>query len=162
MVIDPLFHFSDTIIAAVHSTEQRDWWRKDKPSGLWVSVEGNGDGWSDWCASEDFGIGAVPHVVHLHPEANILRIANGAELIAFHREFHIPSGNRFREGREIDWITVAKRWQGIIIAPYVWSARLSVETAWYYGWDCASGCIWDAAAVDDILAIPVPEKQAAE
>jgi hypothetical protein len=21
---------------------------------------------------------------------------------------------------------------------------------WYYGWDCASGCIWDSAAVERV------------
>jgi hypothetical protein len=45
----------------------------------------------------------------------------------------------------IDWLRVAQKSAGIIIAPYIWERRLHLP--WYYGWDCASGCVWDAAAV---------------
>jgi len=36
---------------------------------------------------------------------------------------------------------VSKEYDGIEIAPYQWDARLSL--IWYYGWDVASGCIWN-------------------
>ena len=29
-----------------------------------------------------------------------------------------------------------------VVSPYQWNCRLSLETCWYYGLDCASGCIW--------------------
>ena len=36
-----------------------------------------------------------------------------------------------------------------------------MELFWYYGWDCASGCIWDPAAVAEIkprFADRMPER----
>ena len=44
-----------------------------KPHGLWLSVEGNGDGWRDWCLSEGFGIEWLTHVhdVSLAEGANV-------------------------------------------------------------------------------------------
>ena len=44
----------------------------------------------------------------------------------------------------------AEGWAGIEIAPYIWARRLDGPARWYYGWDAASGCIWDptAAAVE--------------
>ena len=53
---------------------------------------------------------------------------------------------RFRD-RYIDWPAVATDYPGLIIAPYQWSCRMSEFTRWYYGWDCASGCIWNADAI---------------
>ena len=32
--------------------------------------------------------------------------------------------------------------------------RLDMETRWYYGWDCASGCVWDASAVQSVEPLP--------
>jgi len=53
----------------------------------------------------------------------------------------------YEKGREIAWSLVADEYQGIVIAPYVWSRRLCYGANWYYSWDCASGCVWDASAV---------------
>jgi hypothetical protein len=52
---------------------------------------------------------------------------------------------------EIEWRKVAERFDGIIIAPYIWQRRLDLESSWYYSWDCASGCIWNASAVREIV-----------
>lgn len=49
------------------------------------------------------------------------------------------SGNPYT--RSIDWLRVKTQYGGIEIAPYQWKRRLS--SFWYYGWDCASGAIWD-------------------
>lgn len=48
----------------------------------------------------------------------------------------------------IDWQAVASDHDGIIISPYNWPARH--EMIWYYPWDCASGCIWNADAITSI------------
>jgi hypothetical protein len=58
-----------------------------------------------------------------------------------------PSGNYLYY---IDWSKVAAKHQGIIIAPYCYARRLTYHTAWYYGWDCASGCIWDLKAIQSV------------
>ena len=47
----------------------------------------------------------------------------------------------------IDWHAVAQAYAGIEIAPYCWSLRFEYEFLWYYGWDCASGCVWELSAV---------------
>ena len=52
----------------------------------------------------------------------------------------------------IDWPKVAERYDGIIIAPYQWSRRLD-GPMWYYGWDCASGCVWRARAVLELKSM---------
>jgi hypothetical protein len=52
--------------------------------------------------------------------------------------------------RSINWAGVAKDYQGVIIAPFVWDRRLHDAYSWYYTWDCASGCIWDAAAIERV------------
>lgn len=52
----------------------------------------------------------------------------------------------------VNWPLIATRWDGIIIAPYQWSCRYDDRTFWYYGWDCASGCIWNLHAITDVIA----------
>ena len=41
----------------------------------------------------------------------------------------------------IDWKKVASKYDGIEIVPYQPKARMNL--LWYYGWDIASGCIWN-------------------
>ena len=52
----------------------------------------------------------------------------------------------------MDWGYLATQYQGLIIAPYLWDLRL-FGPAWYYGWDCASGCIWDLTAVESFSLV---------
>ena len=48
----------------------------------------------------------------------------------------------------LDFLKVMDEYDGIIIAPYQYSCRLmNSSTAWYYGWDCASGCIWNLGCI---------------
>lgn len=125
-----------------------------KPVGLWVSVDGDDD-WESWCTSESWGLDrlAVRHRVTLSPTANILHVSTVAQLDAFHTEY----ASALLPGRArchfIDWPRVARSHDGIIIAPYQWSRRLHPVTAWYYGWDCASGCIWGPRAIASIEVI---------
>lgn len=110
-----------------------------KPRGLWVSVDGEDD-WPTWCAAEEYGIGPHRFVVTLTDTADILHLATPEQIRDFGREY---GGDYY----DIDWTRVAEKHQGIIIAPYQWSLRLAHEVAWYYPWDAASGCIWDATAI---------------
>lgn len=123
----------------------------DKPFGLWVSVTGEDD-WASWCNSEEFRLGClqVKHRVTLNPTANVLYLSSVAELDSFHEMFRFEtdfdrecnSGPAFWP---IDWNTVIGKYDGIIIAPYIWERRIM---SWYYGWDCASGCIWNLDAIE--------------
>ena len=137
-------HFADAVIKHVEPRAQTN---KDnfKPKGLWYSIEGNGDGWSDWCKSENFEdtTQQVAHELHINTN-DILCISTPEELDAFTKQFaYDPYKNaRLKILRYIDWTRVANLWPGIEITPYLWSCRLDNRYFWYYSWDCASGCIW--------------------
>ena len=123
-----------------------------KPVGLWVSVEGEDD-WKSWCKSEDFSIDSLvcASEIVLASEANILTLTNAFDIDLFTEQYG-KSCEWSSRRRSIDWLKVAEEYQGIIIAPYVWERRLSDHTFWYYGWDCASGCIWDIKAIQSVLS----------
>lgn len=155
-----LLHYSNTPVATVYSVEQKvgvPRYRHDKPTGLWVSVEGEDD-WRTWCESESFGnpSAQVCHEVTLSPGAKILRIATEGALREFSHTFGFERYPRLPEYPDhvnvagIAWDHLSHCYQGIIIAPYQWECRLDDRVGWYYGWDCASGCIWDASAVATI------------
>ena len=128
--------------------------RGDKPNGMWFSVDGDGDGWSEWCKGEKFGLERlkVRTQIIFHLDAKILRLSNAKAIRRFTKTYGV-NPDWMRDARfgnmvyGIDWPRIAKRYDGIIIAPYVWSCRLDHSTFWYYGWDCASGVVWRARAV---------------
>jgi hypothetical protein len=129
-----------------------------KPSGFWVSVESDDEdsyGWSNWCLDNDFDVAKLAnvHEVTLAAGANILRINTAEELRTFTRAWDLPTYRPPKLGERINWQGVAELYQGILITPYLWSERLSNEAFWYYGWDCASGCIWDLAAIESIRLV---------
>ena len=135
-----------------------------KPRGFWVSVDGPDD-WKDWCIGEEYGLDSLTHrtVVALSPTANVLVLDSVAKLLSFTVGFskldaayaHIEE--RLRPGMSgIDWPTVAEQYDGIIITPYQWQCRMLDTTSWYYGWDCASGCIWNL----DVLSVVPAEVDA--
>lgn len=127
-----------------------------KPKGLWLSVEntslqeGKRDSWYDWCQAESFGIGPLRHRVKLNPDANVLWLTDPGDIDRFTMKWTDDGHGRFYRG--VRWGDVAKHYAGIIIAPYQWSRRMTDHTFWYYGWDCASGCIWNKDAIESIGA----------
>jgi hypothetical protein len=114
-----------------------------KPAGFWVSV---GSGWADWCEGEEFRTENLVHTyrVRLVPDANVLTIGDVDGLDGFTDTHQL---DRYH----LDWPKVAANHQGVVIAPYQWSRRF--EHLWYYGWDCASGCIWDLSAIADVTVL---------
>lgn len=127
-----------------------------KPNGLWVSVEGEDD-WASWCSSEmpEWVNGRAVTEIVLKPDAKILKIESDAQLIAFHHQFGaVPEYELQRYpprlwAKQPHWKGVSETYAGIIIAPYNWARRLDQDVRWYYGWDCASGCIWDLSVIED-------------
>lgn len=125
-----------------------------KPSGLWVSAKGEYD-WPWWCLAEEFGKERLlfRHTVTLKPDANILVLDTEAKMHGFNHDYSGGYGNVRKSLADIlerqskDWVRVANDYDGILIAPYHWSLRLESEFSWYYGWDCASGCIWNLDAI---------------
>jgi hypothetical protein len=128
-----------------------------KPLGFWVSVEDDPEeGWKSWCVNAEYELESLAHEyeVIIEPNSNILIIDSTEKIISFSEKFRADSiefgsENCFR----IDWINVKKEYQGIIISPYRWDCRLNPLTIWYYGWDCASGCIWDLECIEEFKLI---------
>ena len=119
-----------------------------KPTGLWLSVVGQDD-WASWCTGEEFRLDdlAQTTVVNLVPGANVKMLSTALDLDLLTSEFHFRMG-AYDDSHSIDWPSVAAQFDGIIIAPYVWPRRL--DLMWYYGWDCASGVIWNLSAIADV------------
>lgn len=132
----------------------------DKPRGFWFTDDSE-DCWASWCRAENFCLEALTfkHEVKLD-ESKLLILRTGEELDQFLQDFTIyHSWHSSYTDRCINWPEVAKQYAGIIITPYQWSHRLSHDSNWYYGWDCASGCVWDASAILSINLIDINEME---
>jgi len=130
-----------------------------KPKGFWVSVDGE-YGWPEWCRAEEYGTDSlvVAHEVRLTGSANVRRVTSVQEIDQFHNEFAAPTASDIKSGCEvwlwgIEWPRVARLYDGIIITPYLWERRYAGDTSWYYGWDCASGCIWNLTAIESVTVL---------
>lgn len=160
-----LLHYASKPVERVNSVDQEPRHRSAtlfKPRGLWVSVEGEDD-WLTWCLSEGFAPQnlAFVHEIVLSPSARLIHLSGADQIDEFTRAYGLTDLASYglsglAQGYAIDWCRLADEYQGIIIAPYVWERRLKGGARWYYPWDCASGCIWDAAAVDAIKLLDFP------
>ena len=110
-----------------------------KCEGLWLSDENTDLTWKSWCEGEEF------HLDYLTCEttfevniSEILFLGNYDAISWFNQKY---KKSLFKSIESIDWQKVQDENKGLIISPYCWKARL--EFMWYYGWDCASACIWD-------------------
>lgn len=137
-----------------------------KPHGMWFTVGNGEDSWRAWCEAEDFH---PTHLVHateviFKPTARVLKISTPNGLVSFTERYgFVPPWMReptawslfahYGKGYSINWGKVAKRYDAVVIAPYLWECRLSDKTFWYYGWDCASGCVWNIKAIDRLKPI---------
>jgi hypothetical protein len=131
-----------------------------KPRGFWVSVLGERD-WPAWCEAEGFQVKALRHghQVTLRADARVLLLQTPHELDNFTARYgRAPDCYRGdttkttrRQYTEIDWGRVAEQHDGLVVAPYQWQSRH--EHMWYYGWDCASGCIWNLGAVEKVWTL---------
>ena len=135
-----------------------------KPVGFWVSVEGEDD-WPSWCTDNDFMVNSLahPHEVALAPGHNVLLLPTVEDVRSFHTNFSVEDPLDGKIGptrltqeyiwksRPIDWTRVAAQYDGLIIAPYQWPCRMKYD--WYYGWDAASGCIWNLSAIASVSPV---------
>ena len=126
-----------------------------KPRGLWVSVEGEDD-WKSWCIRERFWLVnlTTETEIKLLPDAKIIHLSCAGDIDDFGDKYTAVEYpyNGF-PGAFINWPQIATEYDGIIIAPYVWSRRLASRCFWYYGWDCASGCIWNIGAIESMKTL---------
>lgn len=115
-----------------------------KPRGLWYERDGD---WRRWCEAEEFARDSFVHAYKIVPTDRVLQLPTVAAVLGFDHEFGVERYTM----RVIDWSRVARQWAGVEIAPYQWELRHDERVFWYYGWDCASGCIWHP----DGLAAPL-------
>lgn len=152
-----LIHYSDkplTKVRSIKHDEQRC--GAYKTPGLWVSVEGDHD-WVAWCKGKQWGLGRLlcATEVVLADDANVRHLASADDIDEFSLQFHDSRRPIYHRG--LNWAAIRERWRGLIIAPYCWERRMADHTSWYYGWDCASGVIWDAKAVKELRQIDPPD-----
>lgn len=159
-----LHHYSATPIAAltVRPNVHDGVYQAGKPSGFWVSDDSE-FGWAKWCEAEQYQLGHVRYryEVKLAAPERLLWLRDEDSVRLFISEFGIePPGfgrgvvGAFRY-REPDWQRVAQHWGGVVITPYQWSLRLADGFMWYYGWDCASGVIWDVSTIASLVPVPM-------
>jgi hypothetical protein len=117
-----------------------------KPTGLWYGIN---DSWHSWCIAEqcEEWIAGNDYEIVV-PDLNILKLSDSIGLYNFTNEYLDKERKiGFYDTYYIDWQKVALKYDGIEINPYIWSCRFNDKTSWYYSWDCASGCIWNAQSL---------------
>lgn len=154
MMKNRLIHYTDEKFELDRNKSYKENNFKSKPGAFWFSVEGEYD-WKWWCKAENFRLDylKIQYEVILKKDAKILVLDDADEVIKFTEENLYPKARFKDDTYELDWEKISKKYQGIIISPYQWGLRLSIKTGWYYGWDCASGCIWDLNAIEELKFI---------
>jgi len=147
-----LIHFSKAPIGPLVPVKQTAT-SFGKPKGFWFSDEDD-YGWKQWARDNRFAQDRFEYQTRLEiVKDKVLLLSNGGDLELFTRKYGRNSGH-WADSFMIEWDRVAESWGGILITPYDWNNRL--EMPWYYGWDCASGCVWDPEAVRVIECVKTP------
>jgi hypothetical protein len=141
-----------------------------KPNGFWFDANGE---WKRWCEAVQFRLGnfRYRHTVTILDTSRILFLKTARDIDAFTRKYgrnlsgHIQLLQSSKDvdvfarkyGRDlfgeiqrqfsnyIMWDEVAGKHSGIVIFPYFRSRSLTY--LWYYGWNCAGGCVWDTSVI---------------
>ncbi len=160
-----LIHYSNKKLKKVES--RFDWiadpsYDNFKPHGLWVSDKSSEYCWEWWCRNEGFRLRDLRYktLIKLKDNANILILDSIEKIRDFTDEFIDEKFFYKYRNEQLNWQSVAKKYDGVIITPYQWDLRY--ELSWYYAWDCASGCIWNADAIGSIEPIIVERLKNAE
>lgn len=148
--------------------------KASKPRGVWWSC---GNEWYEWCK------GDMPdwcqyysHCYELRlNDDKILHLETPEQILEFtaeyggNNEYYFTNEKQWMPvvtpgdyARDINWPEVAKLYSGIEICPYQYSLRLTSRTGWYYGWDIASGCVWDHNVIEGLTYLGLSEDQPRE
>lgn len=149
-------HFSEKPLGELHDTLQVETVSTySKPRGFWVSDENDDRSWSAWCAEEDYldTTKQIANEIELTAAvARLLTLSTVAELESFSDRYGVTTW--YGDGIAIDWQHVALGWAGILITPWPRGIRHHASLSWHYGWDCASGCIWDTSTIRAKASVP--------
>ena len=127
-----------------------------KPDGFWVSCEigipNEPFTWKAFCEdNENLSEGIrYAHEVKLHEHANLLYVDTPEKVIDLARAYRVQLYPGMHANMALGWKPIVSQYQGIVMAPYFYELRFNIETSWYYGWDCASACVWDLDAIESI------------
>lgn len=119
-----------------------------KPKGIWFSV---GTAWIDWC-QDNWQSWVAKRSVEFDLSACRLKVVKTAESKAFEEEYGIPQMPglpRYPALETPDWARLlAEGYDGIIVPDYrrTWGWD-EAQGVWWYGWDCPSGCVWNASKI---------------
>lgn len=126
-----------------------------KPNGLWITFDTKHD-WSSYVKKE-FGDGSYSNFHRSLSYRNLLKISGDIlvldtdkKVVEFHNNF---CKNRFSEKKFpsnlVDWKEVSKKFDGFVVNPYNSNLFLRHKNIlWHRSLSCASGCIWNAAAIE--------------
>lgn len=122
-----------------------------KPKGMWFSDDSD-YGWPHWCKSEQFRLEFLECKKDF--ELSLERIcvlSSYADIARFTHAYDLGKlGTISIEKFYMDWAKVREDYAGLLITPYVWKARF--DFMWFYGWDCASACVWDLSTLKELPA----------
>ena len=146
-----LTHFGPDKFNFFSSKEYRENKYNIKPNGLWLSDENTDWGWKAWCESEEFNLDGLIGITNFECDtSNWCVLSNVQKILKFTKEYECQLYPGAIYHNSIDWNRIKKKYKGIVITPYQWKARLEPRTFWYYGWDCASACVWDLSTIMEI------------
>jgi len=129
----------------------------NKPNGFWYECQdGSSETWKEFCTygmSSGYRYDSTYSVVL--NDYNILFIPNKRHFEKFYKMYSVPhpadpDGTKGYD-KQIDWPKVAEHYAGIEICPYLVEKRMDDDSFWYYGWDVASGCVWDPSGIKEII-----------
>lgn len=118
-----------------------------KPIGFWYSCRNY---WYDWVISEDMTHFLHKYIIQVNIKNNITtnihnKDPNKLLVIRSLKDFDLFTNTyKIKISDNINWIKVSKDFGGIEICPYLEKRR---HAHWYYGWDVASGCIWNTDSI---------------
>lgn len=135
--------------------KNKSWTDSFKPSGLWLSHEESGYGWSHWCREAEWGTNSLQNQTNFICDTSSWLVMKESDQLTDFTKKYGRSMRRLMDVVEpnpqyifhhmIDWDLVQCEFAGILISPYIWESRLFLM--WYSGWDCASACVWDLSTV---------------
>ena len=130
-----------------------------KPNGLWYECQdGSSETWKEFCTiglSKGYQYDSTYNVVLKDDGYYILHITDERHFEKFYEMYSVnhPADQDGSKGfdKMIDWPKVAEHYAGIEICPYLSKKRHDDDSFWYYGWDVASGCVWDSSGIKELI-----------
>jgi tRNA nucleotidyltransferase/poly(A) polymerase len=125
---------------------------KIKPTGIWY---GCGVGWLKFVEENDWESTAGSQIWSLKINmGKIKSLVDAKEIDRFSWKFrNMESYIENHLDKRIDWAKVASTFSGIECCPYPVGDKTKIDNLWYYAFDMASGCIWDASAISNTILV---------